>query len=145
MKVHTLFFLYAGMFTLSICSMDDTYEQLHDLKAKEQQQIEDMYQYLSHELRISHAQIHEIATEASGILARAIEECSTQGKLSVTTIQKLIAVARKTTVSEKEIERIKNMLLQQATTCGLSHMLMLKQYAHNAKKFQEFVEQKQQS
>ncbi len=123
--------------------MDDFYDQLDKQEAQAQQNLEDIYTYLSQEKRMSPAEILAMAETAPQLVNLALEECNKQGKLSATTVNKLLTYAQKISRSEAETEQITRILIQQATKCNMAHVLILKQNAHQATRFQEFVYQKQ--
>lgn len=123
--------------------MDDFYDQLDKQEAQAQQNLEDIYTYLSQEKRMSPAEIFEMADAAPQLVNLALEECNKQGKLSAATLNKLLTYAQKVSRSEAETEQITRIVIQQATKCNMGHVILLKQNAHQATRFQEFVHEKQ--
>ena len=122
---------------------DDFYRQFDKQEAQAQQNLEDVYTYLSHEKGMSPSEILEMADEAPQLVSLALEECNKQGKLSAATVDKLAAYAQKISRTEAEKGQITRILIQQATKCNMGHVLILKQNAHQATRFKEFVHQKQ--
>lgn len=145
MKTLLSLFIALGLFYAcpTLGMDDDFYRQFDKQEAQAQQNLEDIYTYLSQEKKMSPAEILEMADAAPQLVSLALEECNKQSKLSAATVNKLLAYAQKVSRSEAETERLTRILIQQATKCNMGHVLLLKQYAHNATRFQEFVHQKQ--
>ena len=146
MKPQLALFMSLGALLFSCPTLgmdDDFYRQFDNLEAQAQQNLEDIYTYLSQEKRMSPAEILEMANETPQLVSLALEECNKQGKLSAATLNKLLAYAQKISRTEAETERVTHLFIQQATKCEMLHVLLLKQNAHQATRFKEFVHQKQ--
>lgn len=145
MKTNTslLLALCSLIFGHSALGMDDFFEQLQDSEAATKKAFEETYQFLAQDKGLSEAEILEMANTAPELTQLAIQECKSAGKLSQSTLNRLLPYVQKISRTKADAEQITQILIEQATICGTVELFALKQNAASTRKFQEFIHQKQ--
>lgn len=136
-----------GLITLLLSSafcaqaMEDFYEQFKEAQSTESL-FKETYAYLHETKGFAQAQILEMTEQAPALIALAIKDCSTTGKLSPLTLKKLLTYIPKISRSSQEAVKLEAILTEQTKQCGKLEVILLKAKAHDLALFNEFVQRK---